>query len=144
MPLHIYKRIFPRATKEQLLESNNKNIQLKTYNRTRITQLGICKVKLEHNNQQKMCKFFVVPGIRQALLGMPDIKMLNIININCNTIDTHENDRADNCRTNTAICQGSRHEHYTNMIQEAERAKKCYANADSISKFKNKDKSSVT
>ena len=28
MPLHLYKRLFPRATKEQLATTKNKNIQL--------------------------------------------------------------------------------------------------------------------
>ena len=104
MPLHLYKTLFPRARIEQLAATKNKNVQLKSYNKTTITQLGMCKVKLEHNNIQKMCKFFVVPGRGQALLGMPGIDTLNIIRINCNTIGTHRNDTADNCSTNTAIC----------------------------------------
>ena len=29
MPLHIYKKVFPRATKEQLMATRNTNIQLK-------------------------------------------------------------------------------------------------------------------
>ena len=44
MPLHIYKKLFPRATKENLAAMTNTNIQLKPYNRT-ITQSGTCKVK---------------------------------------------------------------------------------------------------
>ena len=45
---------------------------------------------------------------------------------------------------NTAICQGSRHEQpYTNRMQEADRAEKCYANTDNISKFDNKYKPMV-
>ena len=83
-----------------------------------------------------MCKFFVVPGNEQALLGMPEIDTLNIININCNTIDTHGTDSCDKCSTSTTICQNSRHvHHYTNMVEEADRAKNCYANTDSISEF---------
>ena len=51
------------------------------------------------------------------------------------------NCQSSNCSTNRAITQGSRHEqHYTIMMQEADRAEKCYANTDSISKFDNKDK----
>ena len=42
---HMYKKLFPRATKEQLVVTRNMDIQLKTYNRMTITQLGICKVK---------------------------------------------------------------------------------------------------
>ena len=92
-----------------------------------------------------MYKFFVVPGRRQAMLGMPGIDTFNIINIICNTIDTHGNVSANNCSTNTAICQSSRHvQHYTNMVQDADRAEKCYANTKNISEFKNKDKPTVT
>ena len=86
-----------------------------------------------------MCKFFIVSGNRQVLLGIPDTDMLNIININCITTDTHGADSANNCSTNTAICQSSRHmQHYTNMMQDANRAEEYYANIDSISIFKNK------
>ena len=53
MPLHFYKMLFPRATIEQLAAAKNKNVQLKTYNKTTITHLGICNVKLKHTNVQK-------------------------------------------------------------------------------------------
>ena len=109
-----------------------------------ITQLGICKVKIEHNNEYKIYKFLVVLGNRQALLGMPNINMLNIIRINCNTIDTQETDRGSNCSTNTPICLGSRHEqHYINMMQQANRTEECCANTDIISIFDNKDNPTV-
>ena len=69
---------------------------------------------------------------------------LNIIKINCNTIYTHGNDNADNWSTNTAICQNSKHvQHYTNIIQDMDRAKKSCANIDATSKFENKDKPMV-
>ena len=32
MPLQLHKRLLPNATKEQLVTTKNKNIQLKTYN----------------------------------------------------------------------------------------------------------------
>ena len=41
-------------------------------------QVGIFKVEIEHDNKQTTCKFFVVPGIWHALLGMPHIDTLNI------------------------------------------------------------------
>ena len=75
---------------------------------------------------------------------MPEIDMLNIIDINYNTIDMHRNDSTNNYSTNTAICQSSRHvQHYTNIMQDTDRVKKCYANIDTISKFENKDKPTV-
>ena len=69
----------------------------------------MCNTKLRHNNIQKICKFIVGSGNGQVLLGMPDIDTLNIIKINCNTIGTHYKDSKDNCSTNTAICQSSKH-----------------------------------
>ena len=47
-----------------------------------------------------MCKFFVVLGNGQALLGMPTIGVLNITNININSIGTEHGGSNDNCCTN--------------------------------------------
>ena len=69
----MYTKLFSRASKEQSVATRNENIILKTYNRTTITQFGICKVKIEYNKKHKICNFFAVPGNGQALLGMPDI-----------------------------------------------------------------------
>ena len=66
------------------------------YNKTTITQLGTFAVEIEHNNKHKMCKFFVVPGNGQVLLGMPDIDTLNIIKINIHSIGTEHSGGNDN------------------------------------------------
>ena len=39
-----------------------------------------------HNEKEKDCKFFVVQGSNQAVLGMPDIDNLGIPTINCETL----------------------------------------------------------
>ena len=96
----IYKEFFPRATVEQLVATKDTEIKLKTYKQITITQLGICTVKLDHNNKCKTCNFLVVPGNGQALLGIPDTKLLNILNISCSTISTEEEDRDANCSKN--------------------------------------------
>ena len=77
-----------------------KNDKLRTYNSTTITQFGRCTVGIENNNKIEMCSFFVVSGNRQLLLGMPDIKTLGILIINCNTIEKKEADAPENCKTN--------------------------------------------
>ena len=75
---------------------------------------------------------------------MPDIEALDILTINCNTIDTQEADRDDKCSTNTSNCKGSTcKNHYANMMQQADRPQKCYTNIVSISKSGNKDKATV-
>ena len=35
-----------------------------------------------------LCRFFVLLGYGPSLLGMPDIEVLDILTIHCNTIDT--------------------------------------------------------
>ena len=69
MPLHIYKNLFPTVTNEQLVATNNESIKLKTYIKTTVTQLGTCTVEIEHENNKKSCKIFVVPRNGQALWG---------------------------------------------------------------------------
>ena len=44
------------------------------------------------------CIFFVVPGDRGALLDMPGIEPLNILQINCNTIGTKKEEKGVNSR----------------------------------------------
>ena len=94
-------------------------------------------LKLLISVKQKICNFFVVPEIGKALLGMPDIKILDILTINCNTIGTQEPDKADKCSPNTATSQGSGCEqHFTNTRQEPERPEKHDTNTDSNSNSK--------
>ena len=52
------------------------------YNGMHITQLGTCAVQIKFKNIKKRCIFFEVPGNGQALLGMPDMAALNLINLN--------------------------------------------------------------
>ena len=60
---------------------------------------------------------FLVPGDEDALLGMPDIELLNILQINCNTMGTKKEEKgmsynqrkkvisvgSEQCYTNTGI-----------------------------------------
>ena len=43
------------------------------------------------------CIFCVVPGNGEVLLGMPDIELLNILNINCNKIGTEKEEKCADC-----------------------------------------------
>ena len=65
----MYIQLFPIERKEQLVATRNANIQEKTYNQTTITQLGICKIKIENDNKEKICNLFLVSGNGKALLG---------------------------------------------------------------------------
>ena len=57
-------------------------------------------MKIENNNQCKTCISFVVLGDREALLGLPDTELLNILNINCNTIGAEKDEKCVNYNAN--------------------------------------------
>ena len=86
MPWYIFKKFFPRVTEAELTKSIKNHITLKMYNRTVITQLGMCTVIINHKDNKKKCEFFVVPRNGHTLLGMPDTAALNIINVNIDSI----------------------------------------------------------
>ena len=96
MPLYIFKKLFKNKSKEQLKRSIKRNIKLKTYNGMQIEQLDMCTVTINFKNLKKQCMFFGVPGNDQALLGMPDTAVLNIINLNIDSIQKE----IGNCKAN--------------------------------------------
>ena len=85
-----------------------------------------------------MCKFFVVSGNGQALLGMLDINTLNIIKINCITIHMEITVSITAVRTQHLpefkTC-ATLHKYDARCAQGPESC----ANIDTNSKFKNKD-----
>ena len=79
---------------------------------------------------------FVVPGNGQALLGMPDTDVLNIININIDYIDV-EVIKNKECQANMKTVQ------WSNAEQESDGSQRCCTNTDSISKSANNSTKSV-
>ena len=56
----------------------------------------MCTAIIKFKNFKKKCVFFVVPGNGQALLGLPDTVVLNIINLNIDYIQKEIRE----CKTN--------------------------------------------
>ena len=77
-------------------------------------------MEIEHKNKNEMNKIFVVPGNGQALLDLPVIDAINIININIHSIGTEHDGGNNNCCTNKATAKS------TDMMQETNTAEKCY------------------
>ena len=95
MPFNIFKKLYPITTDDTLVATKD-TTTLRTYNSSTITHVGRCSVVIENINKCKKCIFFVVPGDGDALLGMPDIELLNILQINCDTTGTKEEERGMN------------------------------------------------
>ena len=109
----------------------------KTNNKITITELGTSAVEIEHKMITKYLSFFVVPRNGQALLGMPDIDVLNIIKVSIHSIGTKQTGDSDNCCTNRPTTQKE------DTKLETNRAEKCYTNTDSISKSNSRNKMMV-
>ena len=62
------------------------------------------------SNSKKKCVFFVVPGNSQVLLGLPDMMVLNIINLNIESIQKEIRE----CKTNTGQEMYAETKGYTN------------------------------
>ena len=98
------------------------------YNKTIITQLGMCAVTIKFKDIKKRCVFVVVLGNGQALLGMPDTAALKIIDINIDSIQA----KKEECNT---IISDARE---LNTKQEVCVAEKSCINTDADSKVNNK------
>ena len=61
----------------------NNSVIIRTYNQSCIEELGVCTVRLRHKDKDAKCKFFVVSGDGPALLGMLDIKLVDMHQIMC-------------------------------------------------------------
>ena len=100
------------------MKTVKKDIKLKMYNKTFITQLGTCTVIISYKIDRRKCEFFVVPGIGQALLGMPDTAALNIINVNIDSIEA-EGTQRENCNTNISNAKTSITKQETQGLESA-------------------------
>ena len=87
--------------------------------------------------------FFVVPGNGPTLLGMPDMELLNILTISCNTIHTEKEDKDANCSTNrpnTYNAGSEQHCAITGMERSCTKTNSksnCYAKTGSNSNINN-------
>ena len=85
--------LFPKTRIATLQATKNNSVILKTYRQSNIEQLGMYIVRFIHKNKIAKCRFFVVSGDGSALLGLPDIKLLDILKIICETMEDQQADK---------------------------------------------------
>ena len=135
MPWYIFKKLFPRVTVSQFTRTIKNHIKLKMCNKTHNPARNICSNYILQNNRRK-CEFFVVLGNGQALFHIPDTAVLNIINVNIDSIEAEDTQR-ENCNTNISDAKTS------NAKQETDGAKECSTNTDDSLKNTNNDNRSA-
>ena len=103
MPFRVFRILFPRSTMAELNTTINKSLVLKTYDQLNIEQLSGYSVKIRHNDKCVECRFFVEPGDGPELLRIPDIELLGMIRVMCETIDKKTTDRKFDEQTRCAL-----------------------------------------
>ena len=66
------------------------------YNNSFISELGVCREALMPKDKSKPYRFFVVPREGPGLQGMPDVETLELLGVNCNTIESSQKSRKIN------------------------------------------------
>ena len=103
MPFKVLKILFPKSILAKLHAT-------KMMPHNHILTKDVCTVNLRHKDKCAKCRFFVIPGDGPALLGMPDIELLNILRVSCEVISeaheswmfdlkTREASNSSHCRT---------------------------------------------
>ena len=49
--------------------------------------MGKYKEQMQHENKAVMCKIFVVSGKGAVILGLPDVDLVDLLSVTCDTID---------------------------------------------------------
>ena len=76
----MFKKLFPRMPITKLNKNINKKVRLHVYNNSRIPQLVLCKVTIEHRNVELPCSFSVVSRNGLGFLGLLACEKLKLHN----------------------------------------------------------------
>ena len=97
MPIKMFKTLFPHTQISDLNKSKGRKILFHASNNSFIPGMGVCRVAIITKGIMFQCSFFVVPGNRPELLGMPDCERLQLLSINCNTMNDEQNKKRNRC-----------------------------------------------
>ena len=64
------------------------NVTLHAYNKSTIKQLGSCYYDVHFNGATEQCRFFIVEDSFKALLGLPNLLHLGLINIHDSVLNS--------------------------------------------------------
>ena len=98
IPFKIFRILFPKSTIAALHVTKNNSIILKTYNQSSIEQLVVCTERLRHKGKNCQIEILLVPQDSPFLLGMQDIKLLDILKVLCEMMEDPDESRKLNLR----------------------------------------------
>ena len=106
------------------LAATKDTTKLRTCNHTTGKQSTICRVEIKNYDNYKKYIFFIVLGNGEVSLGMPEIELLSILNINCTTIGTEKEKKGVHCNMKKdSILSAGSEQCYANTSPERSSAK---------------------
>ena len=78
IPISVYSRLFDKSDRD-LKTTIDHRVKLIAANNKQIKQLGTVNLRVKAEDREKVCKFYIVPDSCRPILGLPDLKRMDLV-----------------------------------------------------------------
>ena len=78
IPISVYSRLFNKSDRD-LKTTIDHRVKLIAANNKQIKQLGTVNLRVKAEDREKVCKFYIVPDSCRPILGLPDLKRMDLV-----------------------------------------------------------------
>ena len=78
IPVGVYSKLFDKLDRE-LKSTIDYRVKLLAANNKVIKQLGTGNLRVKEEDRNKVCRFHVVPNTCRPILGLPDLKRMDLV-----------------------------------------------------------------
>ena len=78
IPISVYSRLFNKSDRD-LKTTIDHRVKLIAANNKQIRQLGTVNLRVKAEDREKVCKFYIVPDSCRPILGLPDLKRMDLV-----------------------------------------------------------------
>ena len=78
IPISVYSRLFNKSDRD-LKTTIDQRVKLIAANNKQIKQLGTVNLRVKAEDREKVYKFYIVPDSCRPILGLPDLKRMDLV-----------------------------------------------------------------
>ena len=78
IPISVYSRLFDKTDRD-LKSTVDHRVKLIAANNKEIRQLGTVNLRVKAEDREEVCRFYVVPDSCGPILGLPDLKRMDLV-----------------------------------------------------------------
>ena len=78
IPISVYSRLFNKSDRD-LKTTIDHRVKLIAANNKQIKQLGTVNLRVKAEDREKVCKFYIVSDTCRPILGLPDLKRMDLV-----------------------------------------------------------------